>query len=154
MAQMTLRRWVPAPAHQVWDRLTDVGTFVATQPSLDVVELLDDRLIRGSRLILSRRHGPRVVTIEIEPVAVAAPHHLCLAVTSGRARWVVRIDLEPLGSDASDLTIEAVPDHKRHSAVGRLTTPATTHRAALDLTDMLEALARHAEGAHRLVACG
>ena len=147
MAQVTVRRWIDARVDTVWARLIDVDTLADVGTGFDLVEVVSDgHLQAGDLVVLSRRHGARLATFQVRVVAALPPRHLSLSVASGRLRWMIRIDVEPLGDGSCDIAIRAQHDQGRAGIVPLAPpSPAAVHRLDADLTELLETIAHRAE---------
>jgi hypothetical protein len=146
---VTVRRWVDATPDEVWRRLTDLAGLASDEAELDVLELAGDEgpLRSGSLIVLARHHGPRRSNLAIDVLGSEPASRLILHVEHGRARWVVDVELCPIGRHATDVSIHAQRDPSRpgfrlwEATTGR----ADQRRLAADLTDLLERLIRRVD---------
>lgn len=150
MDALTVRRWVEEPVEDVWRRVTDLDGLVTLEPSLELVDLEgcpEGRFDHGTVAVLSKRHGPRIVTLELSVVAMSAPDRLVLTLVRGSDRWVIATELVRLAPGVTDVAI-----HARRDPAGlgsRLPVGGTrmrVQRRSGDLAEVLDALGRAADG--------
>jgi hypothetical protein len=146
---VTVRRWVDAPATEVWRRLVDLDGLVVRDPELDLIDLTgEETLQRGTTAVLSRRRGARHITIDLAVVAVESPYRLILCVTTHRTRWTVRIELTPCAGPATDLQLHAELDPATAGRLGlRSLVGVADSGAAKDVAALLESIAGRAAAA-------
>lgn len=150
MESITVRRWVAVPPAEVWGRVLDLDRLVVDDRALDLEDVVGDLATGtvpgvGARATITRRSGAHVDRITVHVEDRIEPAHLTVAMTTAGERWLLTITVEEMPGDhgcGSDVRFHAERDPGSrahgHLTVGR----RRVHRAAENLTSLLEGLAR------------
>jgi hypothetical protein len=106
MQQITVRRWVEADPADLWARLDDPAALVAHEPRIALAEppAPSGGLRAGGRAVFACRVGAGVTRLTLD-VAAVGPLHLAGTLTARGGRWLLAVDVEPLGAGMSDLAL-------------------------------------------------
>lgn len=145
MDTMTSRRWVDEPVMAVWQTLLDLDGIAAADQRLRLTACSSDdgRLHPGTTATLTVHHGLRSTPMRLGVVTQRCPDHLVLSVTEGPCRWVLTIDLHPMGRSGTDVSVTA----RRDPAGGRRRL-VRGRTEAHDVAELVDVFARRAVEAH------
>jgi carbon monoxide dehydrogenase subunit G len=141
---------INAEASRVWECLLDVDCFAGCMPGMEQVNKIDDNTFDG---VISASVGPingrftyRAQIVDAHPITqMSAVLNGTDSVTKSTVKGDVRVNLEPLAPEKTQLTYHAVVDIKGRLAIlGDMVLRAT---ATLMLEEFTRRLQRQIESA-------